>query len=407
VDCLNKKVIVVGGGIVGSVQALLLARVGFRVLLVDASMDSPERYGEGARNSLSVRTVAMSYRSQQLLQSAGMWTAGLGCPIHTVMVNDKGRFGSVRFDRRDYAVPVLGYVVRNQLLENHLNGLLDTSPLIEVVRPATAALAAIDEKRVEVVVDQAGAKRAEVGGLIVAADGTRSGVRTQLGIDVDNTDYQQYALVANLQCQKPHHHIAYERFTESGPLALLPLDDRVVSMICTIGAEEVESLQQCTDEALLVLLQQRFGGRLGRFQEIGKRVVFPLSLVRARQQVSRCGVLVGNASVTVHPVAGQGLNLALRDVFELAARLGEHDEPVAQVLSGFAQSRRADQQFVVRQTDWLARWFRAQRGPLAPALNATRVSSMLMLDLVPALRNRFGRRNTGLDIPLKPVTDGS
>lgn len=419
-DSLEQRAIVVGGGLVGSLQALLLARVGYRVILADAAVkQSSVSHGVSQVDcGLSVRTVAMSCRSQQLLQSAGLWKVDMGCPIHKVMVNDKGHFGSVCFDRRDYSVPALGYVVPNVRLESHLNSVIESTPGIEVLRPATVELASVSGDYAEVVIDTIHGKRREVVGLVVAADGTHSAMRSQLGIEVESTDYQQHALVANLTCQRPHNQVAYERFTKSGPLAVLPLDKNAVAVVCTLDSSDVDKLQNSSDEALLHELQQRFGGRLGRFRQIGRRAVFPLSLVRAKRQVKGCGVLVGNASVTLHPVAGQGLNLALRDVFELAARLSDgqnnhtngpghgeavglnSEKPVADALKAFAAVRRRDQNLVVRQTDMLARWFRGHHGPLSLPLDAARASSMLLLDAVPVLRNRFGRRSAGLDIPL-------
>ncbi|MEM7255955.1 MAG: FAD-dependent monooxygenase [Pseudomonadota bacterium] len=399
----NRRAIVVGGGIVGCVQALLLARLGYRVMAVDASTPGVESDRSCIEKNLAVRSVAMSYRSQQLLESAGLWASDISCAINAVLVNDKGRFGSVRFDRNDYSLPALGYVVRNQQLEHHLSALMNSEPQIEVIRPATAELLSVDNERATLALHQANKDtRNETVELLVAADGSRSKIRTQLGIDVDTRDYQQCALVANLHCQRDHQHVAFERFTDTGPLALLPLSERTVAMVCTLDADDAAEIHSYSDEQMLALLQQRVGGRLGKLLEIGKRAVLPLSLVRAHQQVQGCSVLVGNASITVHPVAGQGLNLALRDVFELASQLtGDHS--VSDALELFEKVRRRDQRFVVRQTDWLARVFRKQPFPLSVPLHVARGASLLMLDAVPPLRNRFGRRNAGLDIPLNPV----
>ncbi len=403
----DKLAVVVGGGITGSAQALLLAQIGYRVILVDAATtpDSKANAGAGAGHSLALRTVAMSCRSQQLLHSAGLWPVDAGCPIHRVLVNDKGRFGSVRFDRHDYSVAALGWVVRNQQLEGHLNRLTAEAPAIEVIRPATATVHRVNADQVEVVIEHDKRQREVTAQLLVAADGTHSAIRTRLGIETQVTDYEQHALVANVICQREHHHIAYERFTDTGPLALLPLDKNMMAVVCTLDSARIETFRQASNEQLLDELQQRFGGRLGRFQEIGPSALFPLSLVRAKMQVQGCAVLIGNASVTLHPVAGQGLNLALRDVFELAAQLNRH-AVVNDALTSFTRARKPDQQFVVRQTDALARWFRRPVSGLQLPVSAARATSMLMLDTIPALRNRFGRRNAGLDIPLSAVNGG-
>ena len=391
-----KSAVVAGAGIVGRVNALLLARCGFEVTLVDAA----ETAAAEPENPLSVRSVAVSYRSQQLLESAGLW-AEIGCPIHTVHVNEQGKFGAVRFNASEFSIPALGYVVKNHLLESHLADLIRSEPNICCLQPASAKLDGSPGNPVSLLIHSATAAQSCKTQLLVAADGTTSSLRQQLGIDVKTTDYHQLAVVANVVCQHDHHHVAFERFTDSGPLALLPLDWRQMALVYTVPADRADEIRALTDRQLITEIQQRFGGKLGQIRDIGPRAVLPLKLTEAVRQSVGCGVLIGNAARTLHPVAGQGLNLALRDVFELAGQLAAH--PVIETaLDKFTTARRSDQQFVVRQTDTLARVFRKHRWPLSASLGLARQSSMLLLDTVKPLRTQFGRRNVGIGIPLTP-----
>ena len=391
-----KSAVVAGAGIVGSVQALLLARCGFEVTLVDAAdpaTGAPE-------NPLSVRSVAVSYRSQQLLASAGLW-AELGCPIHSVLVNQQGKFGAVRFNAGEFSIPALGYVVKNHLLENHLADMIRSEPNIRSLQSSRVQLNGEPGNPLSLQIHSAGAGQSCETQLLVAADGTASSLRQQLGIDVKTTDYEQLAVVANVVCQRDHKHVAFERFTDTGPLALLPLDQQQMALVYTVPADRADEIRALTDQQLIAEIQQRFGGRLGQIRDIGPRAVLPLKLTEAARQTIGCSVLIGNAARTLHPVAGQGLNLALRDVFELAGQLAAHPD-IETALEKFTTARRSDQQFVVRQTDTLARVFRRHRWPLSASLGLARQSSMLLLDTVKPLRGQFGRRNAGMGIPLTP-----
>ncbi len=392
-----RSAVVAGAGIVGRVQALLLAKAGFKVTLVDAA-DSTG-VSMVSDDSLSVRSVALSYRSQQLLGSAGLWDNSIGCPITSVLVNEKGRFGSVTFQAAEFSVAALGYVVKNHLLEQHLKNKIYAQPAIEVVQPGSVVVKHSDEHRVSLTINTAQQSTQHEAHLLVAADGTRSSLREQLGIEVKTTDYDQLAVVANVICQRDHGNSAFERFTESGPLALLPLGKQQMAMVYTVDASREEEVKALSDQQLLDEIQHRFGGRLGRFQAVGRRALLPLTLVRCENQFSGCGVLIGNSARTLHPVAGQGLNLALRDAFGLVGMLS-HEPNVASALSGFVSARRSDQQFVLRQTDALARVFRKHPWPISASLGVARQSSILLLDTIAPLREKFGRRNAGMGISL-------
>lgn len=438
-------VVVVGGGIVGAVQALLLAKNGVTVLLVEASSaDSVTEHQhepmlEPLHEHLQPRSVALSYRSYELLAAEGLWPSDATCPISEIHVTDKGSFGSARITARDLNTTALGYVVANHSFERHLGRLVQAQENIELVQPAKATLTQNSVNGVELNVSRAcGEADSSAPGLnaqadestaeardikvrcklLIAADGTHSNIRQWLGLKLKQRDYQQVALVANVECQLDHQHIAHERFTESGPLALLPLAPRCMAMVYTARECDGEALKSMSDADFLQLLQVRFGGKLGRFKAVGRRAIFPLALSESESQTSGSCVLIGNSARTLHPVAGQGLNLALRDVFALAASvahlLGSEAMPaseqqsvdssaagrtteLSQVLSDFERQRRLDQRSTVRRTDLLARVF---SGHTLPAMGPLRGASLVLLDGLAPLRKRFAAESAGIGVPL-------
>lgn len=429
--------VVVGGGIVGAVQALLLAQQGISVLLIEAAR------AEAMSVPLQQRSVALSHRSFELLQSAGLWPADSVCAINEIQVTNRGSFGSVRITADDLNSDALGYVVANHSLEDHLRRLLKSQQNIELLQPATATLEHYADSgarlRVSAIdfdstlssplrlVDGASATETdrETGELslplaeftahcrlLIAADGTHSQIRQSLGLGLRQQDYDQVAVVANVECQLDHRQVAYERFTDSGPLALLPLAERCMAMVYTARATDAESLAAMDDEEFLQRLQRRFGGNLGRFRQIGRRAVFPLVLSESESQAVGCCVLIGNSARTLHPVAGQGLNLALRDVFALTASIasalqpatvGEQESALSDsidwstLMADFQRQRRSDQKNTVRRTDLLARLFSDDR---IPGSGLLRGASLLLLNGFAPLRKRFARDSAGIGVPL-------
>ena len=425
--------VVVGGGIVGAVQALLLAQQGISTLLIEATL--PEAITE----PLQQRSVALSHRSFELLLARELWPTDVACPINEIHVTNRGSFGSARITALDLNAAALGYVVANHRLEHHLRQLVRSQKNIEFVQPATARLIHNSATGVELTVSPSrhGESRSvRVGDtqsdadavpnhavpdkdftarcrLLIAADGTHSHIRQSLGLNVTQHDYDQVAVVANVECQLDHQHIAHERFTDSGPLALLPLSPRCMAMVYTAHAGDGDVLKTMPDEGFLRLLQARFGGKLGRFKAVGRRAVFPLTLSQSDSQTAGNCVLIGNSARTLHPVAGQGLNLALRDVFALAASVdrcftpdsgqglgnvaGHSRSDLSHVLAEFQRQRLSDQRNTVRRTDILARVFSDNK---LPVLGPVRGAGLFLLNGLVPLRKRFAADSAGIGIPL-------
>jgi 2-octaprenyl-6-methoxyphenol hydroxylase len=242
---------------------------------------------------------------------------------------------------------------------------------------------------------------------VVAADGTMSPVRQMLGIEVERHDYQQVALIANVSTERPHDFVAYERFTDSGPLALLPMSDGRCSLVWTHRTEELAATEALDDAAFLNKLQERFGYRLGRFTRVGRRASYPLALMRAKEDFRGRVVLIGNASHTLHPVAGQGFNLGLRDVAVLADLLFDadksgHDPGSRDLLNQYSAWREQDMDRVSLYTDFLVRVFSNPWGPVGHA----RACGLSAANILRPVKHALARQSMGLQGHLPRLARG-
>lgn len=374
--------IICGGGPVGQSVATLLARRGrpaARIAVVD--MKTPQQAAQDPR------TIALSYGSRQILDELGAWNA-LGrsaTTIEQIHVSRRGHFGRTLLDRKDYRLPALGYVARYGQLSSALADA--TAPLgLAGFRPAEVAALAEEDDHVAVSLQDGRVLRAT---LAIQAEGGLFGQQRQKSLQ---RDYQQLGLIAHVHADRPIPHRAFERFTDEGPLALLPQDDGYALVWCVRPATG-ERLLALDDDAFLAALNEAFGDRVGRFTRVSARHAYPLGLNAGPGQ-SRRVVAIGNAAQTLHPVAGQGLNLGLRDARVLADVLARDLSP--QALQAFERRRGGDRGLTIRLTDLMARAFAGspQGSPLQAALGL----SLGAIDLLPAARDllaeqmMFGRR---------------
>lgn len=386
-------VLIVGGGLVGASLALALGRAGLDVAIVEAH---PLRINE--QPNYDERSIALAQGSQRIFAGMGLWDAlsEAVCPIHTIHVSDRGHFGFTRLKREQEGVEALGYVASARLLGNALIRELDRTDKVRLLAPAQLESFRVEDEKVCATLKQEGALLECSTRLLVAADGAQSQVREQLGIDTHQWDYGQTAVIANVTPSQPHNHVAYERFTDTGPMALLPLNNNHCSLVWTLRADQVDEVMALDDAHFLARLQARFGYRLGRFVKVGARHAYPLQLLRAKQSTSKRLALIGNAVHTLHPIAGQGFNLGLRDVAALAevvmdAQRSGIDIGTAEVLQRYADWRQLDQRRVVAFTDGMVRLF----GQTLPPLVGLRNAGMLALDLCPPAKRWFGRLTMG------------
>ncbi|MGM0632740.1 MAG: 2-octaprenyl-6-methoxyphenyl hydroxylase [Pseudomonadota bacterium] len=406
-------VVIIGGGLVGCSAALMLRQTlppEASILVVESAGHEVDAGGalEFAPD-FDVRTTALSHGSRQIYGQLGLWPrlAPRATPIHTIHVSERDRPGSVRLDRHDVGVEALGQVVENRCLGTALLQAVRADRSIDWLSPAvTEQLTPLaDGMRLSVRVNDAtgadGALQQREAGLVVLADGGRSKLCQQLGIARRQTDYGQQAIVANVGFRQSHEHRAFERFTESGPLALLPLSPwkglHRAALIWTQPDEQARALLDLPEPEFLSALQQHFGYRLGAFEHCGRRHCFPLQLTLAREQVRPGLVLLGNVAHTLHPVAGQGLNLALRDASRLAYHLGQAmaegcSPGDRRILEAYSRQQQPDQDRTIAFSHHLVGLF-SGAGVLK---RWTRRFGLFSIDLMPPVRQPFVRAAMGL-----------
>ena len=386
----STDIAIVGGGLVGASLALALAGSRHRVALIESV-----RPGAEEQPSFDERTTALGNGSRRILQTLGAWAqmaahAGLIRDIH---ISDAGRFGFARLSAAAQELEAFGYVVPNRVIGAALWQRLTQLPDLETHMPVQVTAAEFKGASARLELSAASGARTSLSArLVIAADGAGSAVRTAAGIGAEAHSYGQVALVANVASDRLANGTAYERFTPTGPLAVLPLADGTYTVVWSLAPERAAQLLASDAPTYLAELQRCFGWRIGRLTQLGRRVSYPLSLARAGAlSAARC-VLVGNAAQSLHPVAGQGFNLGLRDAASLAEVLAAAEDPGAPaVLEGYERGRNADRQGMIEFTDRLVRLFASQRPGMAAARNA----GLLLFDLLPPAKRALSQLSWG------------
>lgn len=403
----DSDIVIAGGGMVGISLALALcARLpqSTSVTLVesfpfpDPAVDPTTQY----HPSFDVRSTALSYSSQRIYDGLGIWQKlqERCAPIETIHVSTLGRFGSTLLAAQEQDWAALGYVIENGWLGNVLIQSLYRQDRVALRSPASIVAAVPTEGGVSLQFENS--DDVLDAGLLVVADGAASGLRGALGVSVTEKSYGQHALVANVATAQSHAGCAFERFTDEGPLAMLPLlpgpaGEHRSALVWTLAPEEADHLRKCPDEVFLARLQRRFGYRLGRLLQVGERATYPLALVQAQEQVRRHMVVMGNAAHALHPVAGQGFNLALRDVAALAAEIATGVESGLApgdptVLNRYQARQQADQAQTIAFSDQVPGLFMQSD----PVLSLGRDLALMGMDILPPIKQAFVRRAAGM-----------
>lgn len=381
---------IVGGGLVGASLALALRDSGFSVAVIEAFTPSaPDHPG------YDDRTLVLNPVSCQVLTQLGIGPVleQHAIPITSIHVSDRGRFGRVLLEASEHYLEWFGRVIEAWRLGEALLNEAALYPQLHWLSPWKLQQLDAGTDQVKLSLQGADESAHQIAArLVVGADGAFSKVRELLNLPVERHDYQQTAIICNATPSKSHNGRAYERFTETGPLALLPQAGQRVGVVWTVDNEQAEAHLAKEDAAFLAGLQERFGHRLGEFQRVGKRASYPLHLVRALTNTAHRTVLTGNASHTIHPISAQGFNLGLRDAAALAQQLqGQADPGVESVLLEYQRQRQSDQDDTVRYTDSLARLY-ANRSATGRLL---RTGGLLAHQFVPGLQRRLALNAMG------------
>lgn len=400
---MQQEVIIVGGGMVGLSLALMLAKAKIGVKLLEAIKypDYDDANLAPYHSSFDARNSALSRRTVQIYQELGLWDAlqEHATPILEVNITEQGSFGKARLKAEQEKVESFGQVIENAWLGRVLLTEVKKEDLIELIDgvQVTALTQDADHAYIEA---QRGDEQLKLQAkIVIAADGRDSFCRKALGIGASVHDYDQVAIVTTVQASKPHHHVGFERFSHLGPLALLPLPGeyrRSVVWPVPKGTEG-EWLGDENDQHFLDALQETYGDRAGKFQKTGKRFSFPLSQVLAEKQAVGRVVLMGNAAHTIHPVAGQGFNLCMRDAYVLLRYLTEQvqnhaDLGDAAMLQDYEKSRLTDQQRVIKFCDSVVRGFSNQN----PILKLIRNTGLVAFDTIPGIKPLVANYAMGL-----------
>ena len=403
-DKTDFDLIIIGGGLVGASLACALSQAesSLRMAIVEAfpfKSDDTEY-----QPAFDARSVALSYTSKQVFEGIGLWSSinKLGvAAIKKIHISDRGHAGITRLNAEDENIDALGYVVETRVIGKALFDTLKKQKNITLIAPAKLKDFDLTTEKASARIEIDGKDKVLTAKLLVAADGDDSVVRRLSGVRIRSREYDQAAVIANIATDQPHNNRAFERFTDSGPLALLPMaatqdEKNRYSLVWTINRSEQEEMMSWDDRTFLLKLKERFGERAGQFLQVSQRHAYPLSLMRAREHVRERLAIIGNAAHTLHPVAGQGFNLGLRDVAALSQVIIDtlHENKDIGELSNlkiYADWRRRDHIQTAMATDGLVRLFSNNFLPLA----ALRNLGLLVVDLVPPLKKVFARHAMG------------
>lgn len=400
---MQQEVIIVGGGMVGLSLALMLAKAKIGVKLLEAIRypDYDDADLAPYHSSFDARNSALSRRTVQIYQELGLWDAlqEHATPILEVNITEQGSFGKARLKAEQEKVESFGQVIENAWLGRVLLTEVKKESLIELIDGVQVTSLTQDADHAFIEAQRGEEALRLQAKIVIAADGRDSFCRKALGIGASVHDYDQVAIVTTVLTSKPHHHVGFERFSHLGPLALLPLPGeyrRSVVWPVPKGTEG-EWLGDENDQHFLDALQQTYGDRAGKFQKTGKRFSFPLSQVLAEKQAVGRVVLMGNAAHTIHPVAGQGFNLCMRDAHVLLRYLKEQvnagaDLGDAAMLLDYEKSRLTDQQRVIKFCDSVVRGFSNQN----PVLKLIRNTGLVAFDVIPGIKPLVANYAMGL-----------
>lgn len=389
---MDFDLLIVGGGLAGNCLALALKNSGLKIAIIEAQEREVLQSA-----TIGDRALALAAGTVDALKTLNLWQniEHAATPIAQIHISDKGHFGKTRLCAKKENVDALGYVITARELETHIADQIETANNVTLYCPTRLVGLMADENAIFVSLKQGEKSLNFTAKLVVGADGGQSSVRQLLDIEQQFSDYQQTALVTTIATTKAHQNVAYERFTSSGPLALLPIGTHHCSVVWTRKTDEAQALMLGSESDFIEQLQACFGWRLGELTLSAPRRAFPLSLIRANTMISQRAIIIGNAAHQLHPVAGQGFNLGLRDVMMLAEMLYTQsqngDIGASEFLHHFAQLRQTDQSRTINFTNTVVRLFSNEWLALAAARNV----GLAILDVLPFAKTVLARHAMG------------
>jgi 2-octaprenyl-6-methoxyphenol hydroxylase len=374
---MSDSIVIIGGGPVGTTLALALAQKGVKAVLLEARAKGGA-YPDG-------RALALSYGTKLILERLGVWDRILSkvTPINTIHISQKGSLGRSILKAHEHHLPSLGYVVSYGALSAALDEVLLTQNNIQILYESEVTSITPQADAIQITYQTQGEVLQLTAELAVLADGGRS-INEIAGLIREVKEYGHDALVAKVVTELLHHNIAYERFTPQGPMALLPNGDEF-SLVWTGKAEEIQSLLDLDDATFLAQLHHHFGDRVGQFKKVSKRMTFPLRLATLKPAYLPHLAIIGNAAQTMHPVAGQGFNVGIRDASELAEQVAHATADLGseEMLKAYAEARANDTQRGLMFTDFLVNTFSNE----LIGLNALRAKGLSLLDMIKPIKH--------------------
>lgn len=389
-DSQNFDIIIVGGSFIGLSLVRALSSLSLRIAVIEANPA-----WQMQTSTKEARALVLADSAKQIYQAIGLWPSiqQYANPIEKIHVSYRKHFGRTCLNAADEGVPAFGYVVEAYQFLNDLFKGVEQLPNVSIFFSNKITNVAVNEQHAQVMLQNGQQLTAK---LLVGADGGRSTVRELAGINARQTDYQQYAVVTTVGLKRSHANIAYERFTDAGPIAMLPLNKQRCGVVVTVDKQHYSQVLALDDNAFVSMLMDRFGHRLGSFAWVSQRQGYPLHMLIADEQIKSRIILLGNAAHSLHPVAGQGLNLGLRDMGMFVELLTEtwhlgQDIGSMQFLKQYQDSRQQTQHKAITFTDILARYFSSP----FKMVNGALALSLLLFDNIPVAKHLLANWGMG------------
>ncbi len=387
---MNYDAVIVGGGAVGLSLALALGEQNLKVMLIE------QQAPKAAMDDFDARTIALSFASKEIFDCLGVWPLlrARAIPIHDVVVSVKGHYGRSRLKTPDN-YDALGYVVGAQDIEVALEQAL-AKTTVSIVRPAHITQQESNQDHWQIRISNL--EQPVTCKLLIACDGANSHLRQQQRIDTITKDYHHYAVITNVEIPDLPKFTAIERFLDDGAIALLPWQQKLATCVWTVSQEKMNELKMLDDNAFLALCAQQIGRSLGKLTKCSARKYFPLNMSWAQMQVSARFLLMGNAAHNLHPIAAQGFNLSLRDIWQLRSQVVKSKQALVDIgteafLNCYLSARKGDQNRIIFATDKIARFMSG--GPIPSMLRA---KGLTLFDNIKPLKYQFIKIAMGLGV---------